>query len=280
MKKGISYYYGFSGNPNIRAEKIAKAGFDCVITCFDKKLNKENGTAKCQVKQLKEHKLLPSSLHMRYKTSELMYFWQNCKIGNKQEKSLIKDVKLAKKYGYSCVVVHLFGEPNQIGYDRLKRVLKVCEKVNIPLAIENIDDQNCFLKTFENVKSDYMLFCYDAGHNHLFDPDFDYLTKFKDKLICLHLHSNYGENITDEQMAELNNTKKDKDLHTLNKYGDIDWDEIAKKLAQVPREINLDYEILLKAHKNETEEEVLSEVYKQACELENMIKLYKLQQKH
>ena len=65
---------------------------------------------------------------MTYKTSELIYFWQDCKKGDEQEKSLIRDVKLAKKYGYSCVVVHLFGEPNPIGYNRLKRVLKVCEK--------------------------------------------------------------------------------------------------------------------------------------------------------
>lgn len=278
MKKGISYYYGFDSSPNARAEKIANAGFDCVMSCFDKKFDDENGTEKFQIKQLKKHKLLPSSLHMVYKTNELMYFWQDCEVGDNQEKSLIKDVKLAKKYGYSCVVVHLSGQPNQIGYDRLQRVLKVCEKTNIPLAIENINDQNCFLKTFENVKSEYLLFCYDSGHHHLFDPDYDYLTKFRDKLICLHLHSNYGPNITKEQIEELNYTREGKDLHTLNKYGDINWKEIAKKLAKVPRELNLDYEIFMYAHKNETEEEVLSEVYKQAQELENMIEQYKNQQ--
>ena len=277
MKKGISFYYGFDSKAKIRTEKIAKAGFDCVITCFDKRFDDENGKAKQQVRQMKKNKLLPSSLHMAYKEDELIYFWKDCKIGDNQEKSLIRDVKLAKKYGFSCVVVHLIGEPNEIGYDRLRRILKVCEKTKIPLAIENINDQNCFLKTFDNVKSEYMLFCYDAGHNHLFDPDFDYLTEFKDKLICLHLHSNYGDKITDQQMIELNDFHKQKDLHTLNKYGDIDWKEIAKKLAKIPREINLDYEIFMIANKNETEEVVLEEVYKQACELEEMIQHYKNQ---
>lgn len=275
MKKGICFYYGFKSDPTTRAEKIANAGFDCVLSCFDKKLNTQNGKPNFQVKQLKKHGLVPSSLHMAYKTDDLVYFWQDCKIGDKQEKSLIRDVKLAKKYGFTCVVVHLFGEPNEIGYNRLRRVLKVCEKTKIPLAIENIDDQNCFLKTFENVKSDYMLFCYDAGHNHLYDPDFDYLTQFKDKLICLHLHSNCGENITNEQMDELNDIEHIKDLHTLNKYGNINWNEIAKKLSKIPREISLDYEILMIAHKNESENEVLSETYKQACELEKMIEQYK-----
>lgn len=277
MKKGISFYYGFKVSPEERAQKIGEAKFDCVITSNDKNFKKQNGSIRRQLRLFKKNNIGLSSLHMQYKTEELPYFWQESKIGDKIEKTLKQDVKTAKKFGFSCVVVHLKGEPNKIGYDRLNRVLKLCEKLKLPLAIENIDDQNCFLRTFENVKSDYMLFCYDSGHNHCFDPEFDYLTQFGDKLIALHLHDNLGPNVTKEQLVELNVKKNDcvVDLHTLNKYGNIDWDLIAQKLAKVPREINLDYEMLLYARKNETQEEVLNEVNTQACELEKMIEKYK-----
>lgn len=279
MKKGISFFFGYESEPINRAKLIKEAGFDCVITSTDPRFDYENFNLEDQNKLFKKNKLALSSLHSKYNTKELKFFWQNSQKGDEQEASLIEDVMLAKKYGYTCVVVHLSGEPNQIGYDRLKRVLKICEKVNIPLAIENIDDQNCFLRTFENIDSDYMLFCYDSGHNHAFDPDYDYLTKFIDKLVCLHLHDNLGPVVDEETRKKLHVKKGNTDLHTLNKYGNINWEEIAQKLAKAPRDIALDYEMLMRAHNNETQEEVLKIVYKQACELENMINKYKKLQK-
>ncbi len=281
MKKGISFFFGFESEPTERAKLIKQNGFDCVITSTDPRFDYENFCLKDQNKLFKNNNLELSSLHSKYDSKELKYFWTNSKKGDELEASLIEDVMAAKQYGYKCVVVHLSGNPNKIGYDRLKRVLKVCEEVDVPLAIENIDDQNCFLRTFENIKSDYMLFCYDSGHNHAFDPEYDYLTNFIDKLVCLHLHDNMGSNIDKDILKKLNVKTKDKDFdsnkdfHTLNKYGSINWKEIAKKLAKAPRDIVLDYEILMRVHNNEKQEEVLKIVYKQACELENMIEKYK-----
>ena len=255
MEKGICFFFGFATNPKERARKIKKAGFSCIITNADKRFNQQNGNIKKQIKLFKQNNLKLSSLHMRYNSPDLPYFWKDCKTGDRLEKNLIKDVKIAKKYGFKCVVVHLRGIPNEIGYNRLRRVLNICEKVNVPLAIENINDKNAFIETFENVKSDYLKFCYDAGHGNVFDKDFDYLTKYLDKLICLHLHSNSGKS----------------DQHTLNKYGNVNWNKIARTLAKCPNDFNLDYEIIMCYRQNETEDEVLKETIKQANELEKMI---------
>ena len=97
-------------------------------------------------------------------------------------------------------------------------------------------------------------FCYDSGHNHAFDPGFNYLTNFSDKLIALHLHDNDGT----------------ADQHTLNKFGNINWKEIAKKLKG-HEDISLDYEILYRAKNNLTEKDVLAIVKNQADELERLI---------
>ena len=258
MNKGVSFYFGYKINYKERAKMIKEAGFDCVITNADSHFNKQNGSIRKQIKIFKKVGLKLSSLHMRYSDNELHNFFLDNEIGDKLEKNLIKDLRVARKYGFTCVVVHLKEEFTEIGLERLKRILKVCEEVNVPLAIENIDYQHLFIQIFENIDSKYLKFCYDSGHNNFFDKEFDYFSKYGDKLICLHLHDNDG---TD-------------DMHTLNKYGNIDWDNIARGLAKC-NEVNLDYELLMYVKGKVGPKEALDECYKQACELEGLIYKYR-----
>lgn len=260
-KKGICLYFGYSIKQGESQKLIKKHGFDSIITIADKKLNWQNASIKKQVKSCKKNCLELSSLHMSYFGKDLTKFWQEGKYGNELEKSLIKDVKIAHRYKFTCVVVHLAGEPSKIGFERIRRVLKYCEKYNIPLALENIGWFKTLKATFENIKSDYLKFCFDIGHQNCFEPEIDNLSFFGDKLITLHLHSNMGQ----------------KDEHTLKKYGNIDWENFAKRIAKLNPNINLDYEILMHTRHCERADNVLEEVYNEACELEKMIEKYKEQ---
>ena len=258
MNKGISFYFGYKIDAKKRVQLIKNAGFDCVITSADKRFNKQNGKIGKQVKLIKKAGLKLSSLHASYNDAELFNFFLDNEIGDKLEKNIIKDLRIAKKYGFSCVVVHLKEEYSEIGVERIKRILRVCEELDVPLAIENIDYQSLFVKLFENIDHKYLRFCYDSGHNNFFDSEFDYLSKYGHKLVCLHLHDNDG---TD-------------DLHTLNRYGTIEWEKIAKGLSKA-NEVNLDYELIMRVKGKYDAEGALEECYKQACELENMILKYK-----
>lgn len=256
MDKGISLYFGYEIPVEERIKMIKNVGFTHIITNADSKFNKQNGKISKQIKLIKKYGLKLSSLHMRYDQNNLFSFWKEGRQGEKSTKNLIKDVKIAKKYGFKCVVVHLKGEKyNKLGEKRLKKVLKVCEKKNIFLAIENIDCPEMFFNVFKHIKHDFLKFCYDSGHNNVFDKNYDYLTNFSDKLVALHLHDNDGTT----------------DAHTLNKYGNIDWKEIGKKLKN-HSEICLDYEVLLRnKYKNLTAEKCLQLIKKQADELEKYI---------
>lgn len=256
MNKGVSVFFGFKNLNGESIKKIKAAGFDSFITSADKNFDAENGTFKRQMKDSKKCGLLPSSLHATYKRQELPHFFMDDAIGDKIQKSLIKDIKTAKKYGFKCVVVHLVGQPNDVGTARFERILKVCEKCKVPLALENICDNKpveFYLKKYEN--NPYVGFCFDCGHWHSFDPNNDLLAKYGKRLLCVHLHDNDG---TDDQ-------------HTLNILGNIDWKALAKKFA-VANEVSLDYELILyKRQRSWTPEFVLDECFKQACELEEMI---------
>ncbi len=272
MKKGISFYFGYKVEPEERAKMLEDAGFECVMTIADPRFDNQNGTIEKQVELFKKYNLAHSSLHMKYRQIELPEFWKEGEIGDKMEQNLIDDVKVAKKFGFSCVVVHLFGEFNEIGLRRLDHVLEICKECNIPLAIENINDQKIFLQTMKHYKNNPLVkMCYDCGHHHLVDPEFDYISNFADKIICLHLHDNAGP-------QEVPNIDID-DNHTLNKYGTIDWSELAKRLAEIPNDVNLDYELIFNVKCPETAEEVVSIAIKQARELEEKIKFYKNQSK-
>lgn len=258
MDKGISFYWGFDEDFETRAKILNTIGYDCVITNADPKFNKQNGTIRQQIQVFKQYNLKLSSLHMRYNAKDLPYFWTKSHKGNWMEKRLVKDVKIASKYGFKCVVTHLKGIPAPIGLKRLERILKVCEKYNMPLAIENTENIACFMYTFKNINHKFLKFCYDSGHANCFNPEIDFLSDFGDKLICLHLHDNMGQN----------------DDHTLNKYGSIDWDKLAQKLAKINYNGSLDYETLMVVKHNETMLDVAKEVYNQASELEKLIEKY------
>lgn len=266
MKKGISHYYGYDIDKEFRAKLIKEVGFDCVITNQDNKFYAQNGTIEEQVKFFKKYGLKISSLHNQYNAAELPNFWLDNSMGDRLEDILKFDIETASKYGIKCVVVHMKGEYNQVGEKRLLRVLDFCKKKNVALAVENIDEQKLFFDIFEKINHPFLKFCYDSGHNHCFDPEIDYLEKYGDKLICMHLHDNAGK----------------RDEHTLNRFGTIDWEKIAKKLAKLDTEnLVLDYEVLMCSHANEvTAEECLNETFKQAKELDKMIEKYKEKNKN
>lgn len=263
MQKGISYFFGYSEiSKEQRAELIKDGGFDCVITSQDERFNEQNGDINFQVELFKRYGLKLSSLHNQYITSELPNFWLDNEIGDKLERNLIKDLETAKQFGFKCVVVHMMGTYNEIGKERLKRVLSKCEELDVPIAIENIDYQHPFIDIFENFSSPYLKFCYDSGHNNCFDKEFNYLEKYGDKLICLHLHDNDGT----------------ADQHTLARFGTIDWENIAKNLAKLDlTNVSLDYEMLMKVNGDLDAKQCIQETKKMADKLESAIKKYQNQ---
>ena len=261
MKKGISHFYGYNLDKDLRTGFIKEIGFDSVITNQDPRFNDSNGTIEEQIQIFKKYGIEISSLHNQYKQSELPNFWIDNPVGDKLEKTLKFDIDTAARYNIKCVVVHMEGEYSEFGEKRLLRILDYCREKNVALAVENIDCKRPFKDIFEKNDHPNLRFCYDSGHNNCFDPEIDYLEKYGDKLICLHLHDNNG--LEDE--------------HTLNKFGTIDWDKIARELAKLNTDnLVLDYEMIMCAHKDEVSaDECLRETYRQACELEKMIEYYK-----
>ena len=107
-------------------------------------------------------------------------------------------------------------EPDYIGLDRFKMIAEAAERYSIRLALENSVFPEYLQFIFDNIKSEYIGFCYDSGHENAFAPNFGYLSKFGNRLFALHLHDNDGKN----------------DQHTVPFCGTIDW---AKKVEDLKK---------------------------------------------
>lgn len=255
---GIRFYFGFDDDPVERMQKIKDHGFDCIFTSPNKKYTPQNGTLAEQVATAKRLGLKLSSLHSSYNSPKLPLFWKKGLQGYLIERKLAKEIAIAKKYNFTCLVVHLDGKYSEVGKNRLLRLLAIAEKYDMPLAIENLDNEELFIEVFKNIEHPYMKFCYDVGHQNCFTPNFDVINKYGDKLVTVHLHDNNGK----------------KDEHTLNLYGTVDWDKVARDLARF-QEVYLDYELTMADKHGLSDEEILDICLKQGKDLEFLISKYR-----
>ena len=255
---GIRFYFGFDDDPVDRMRKISEHGFDAIFTSPNKKYEAQNGTLAEQVANAKKYGLKLSSLHSSYDTPKLPLFWKRGIRGWLIERKLAKEIRIAKEFGFTCLVVHLDGVFSNVGKKRLLRLLDIAKECDLPLAIENLDNEELFIQVFKNIEHDYMKFCYDAGHQNCFTPQFDVLNLYGDKLITIHFHDNMGK----------------KDEHTLNLYGKIDWDKIARDLSKF-KDVSIDYELTMADKHGLTDEEILDICLKQGKDFEFLLNKYR-----
>lgn len=259
MKKGISLYFGRHYDWKKRFQDIKRAGFECFMTTADELFIDQEGAMDERMEYAKEIGLEPDSLHSSYISENLPYFWVEGSFGEEILKKLIYELQLAKQYKFKALVVHCLGEPSFVGLQRMKELVSKAEELGVCIAVENIDNEKILDFILSNIKNDKLKFCFDSGHENFSKEQKNMLERYGDRLICLHLHDNDGNS----------------DMHTLNKYGTINWQKMAQRLSNCSNieNIVLDYEVLMKHKTQDSAEEILKETFAQAVSLEENIKI-------
>lgn len=129
------------------------------------------------------------------------------------------DLRKLGVYKGVCYVMWGFAKPHEAdetGLRRFVRIAEAAERYGIYLGLENSVFPEYLQFIFDNIKSKYIGFCYDSGHENAFAPGFGYLSKFGDRLFALHLHDNDGVD----------------DQHTVPFSGNIDWISMVKELKK------------------------------------------------
>lgn len=144
-------------------------------------------------------------------------------------KEILQTVDNAKNYGVSTVILHVssgWTPPPvcDVGLQRFDCIVDYATKRGVKLAFENLrklGNLACLMERYENEQS--VGFCYDCGHEHCYTKTVPFLDLYHDKLLCTHIHDNFGK--TDDLSAN-------DDLHLLPFDGNLDFQKVAQKCKE------------------------------------------------
>ena len=145
--------------------------------------------------------------------------WQDGKQGETRMDYFLSCVRATAAIGVKTVILHLssgdtpppFGE---VGLRRYERICREAERLGVTVGFENLRKTSYLTDLFTHLESPARKFCYDCGHERLYDGGDGVLERYGKDLAAVHLHDNGGT----------------QDDHLLPFTGCIDWERLAGRL--------------------------------------------------
>lgn len=215
---GIYSWFGYLLPLKERFRLIKEAGFDCVILWWGNELYELDGEKTKHPELARSHGLIVENVHAPYQFSNDL--WDDGLNGEAYEKSIANCIKDCAACEISTLVMHVTDglnppKPGNTGIQRLNRLLETAGHHSVTLAIENVQNPEYLDVVFSQIRSDYLGFCYDSGHEFAVSGRLTLLQKYGYLLKAVHLHDNNGQ----------------EDQHLLPGEGRIDWAELASQIS-------------------------------------------------
>lgn len=217
MKKIINFYFDERIKNTKRIKLVKKYKFDGIFLMCDNQFD-EN------VKLAKKHNIYIETAHLPYRNL-CNNLWIDSKLGDEYVECIIEWIKKISNAGIKTAVIHTAATKNppamnEIGFNRLRKIVSACEDYGIYLAMENVHNWEYVLKPLSIIYSDYLGVCLDFGHangftKNIYDINYEELTK---RLFCVHMHDNFGTG--DDHLVPFDgNINFEFVLNKLKKYG-------------------------------------------------------------
>ena len=243
-----SDFAGWLGAPAPQLELIAEAGFTHIG--WGHQYNTDFAYGKAETDEirrvLRETGLKVLDVHASY--GQEKRFWSRCEYERKAGVELVVNrAELYCEIGASgSLVTHIpyfiYGispEMREVKTQETQQMLRSLdeivprlEKLGVPLAVENMCDDD--FTTLDMVLERYpsVGLCYDTGHgNFKVLNQLDYIEPRCAKLYALHLNDNDGQ----------------ADLHWSPFMGTVNWERVVKMVAASPYRKPLSFELVMKA---------------------------------
>ena len=216
-KKSVNIYYTTSIDTKEKLNLIKDAGYDEFHTGIREEIETMNLAE--QIDYAKSLGLTCTMIHCQYNIPNVNDFWNDNEIGEKLFNWYSSQLKSCKGLTKNFVV-HLNAgfdsKISEVGLSRVKKLLEICDELDINLCVENLFSTEEIPYLFKNIKNKHLKICFDSGHRNFLTPDFDVMKDYGNHVSVLHLHDNFGK--TDE--------------HNICGNGTIDWDDFAKNVAK------------------------------------------------
>ena len=226
MKSGgmqkISIYSSFTLDVPIeeRIAAVRAAGFDAVCLDFEKDIERTETSWSNQMRLAEKYGLPVENVHLTgYGMTSV---WDEGEEGDAVADRLIRELEDLASLGIGIGVAHVTwghahpAENMLVGLRRYERIAEAAEKYGVKLALENSVYPRYVRFLLDSLKSPFVGFCYDSGHENAFSKGENYLDRYADRLFAMHLHDNDG--ISDQ--------------HGIPMTGGIDWKHTVSQLRR------------------------------------------------
>ena len=166
-------------------------------------------------------------LHAPFKGVNAM--WTDEAISYPFFQSILNAIDAASENGVPAIIMHVSSgwhppQINDLGLSRYDKVVEYGEKKGVIIAFENlrkVGNHAYLMQRYEDNK--FVAYCFDNGHEHCYTETVPYLDLFGKKLLCTHLHDNFGRPAVKET---------DGDLHLLPFDGNYDFKKMMRKMDE------------------------------------------------
>jgi len=250
-------WYGYEIPKKRNFELVKQAGFGGVLVWW----NDEFGDIdfRSNPKLARDAGLFVENMHTPF--DKINDLWIDNLDGEALLDYFLEVVSDCAEYEIPTMVMHLskgdIPPPvNELGLDRVKRIIEKAEKCNVNVAFENLRFIEYLDFVLSKIDSPRAGFCYDSGHHNCRATEVDLLAKYGSRLMSLHLHDNHGVY----------------DHHLLPFDGNIDWSTTMANIKKTGYTGPLAMEAERKGYENLSPDEFLHLLYVRAKKLEVLYK--------
>jgi sugar phosphate isomerase/epimerase len=254
-------FFTGTGNPEPYLKQIYEAEFSHIHWChhWDTDFIYSSSEIAQIKKWLKEYNLQICDLHASDGTEKCWY--------SEKEYERLAGVELVKnrinmvsQLDSDVIIMHTglkYTDALRKSLDEIESYAKIH---GVRIACENSTKVyfDVISQIFADYSPDYIGLCYDSGHGNLDKSGrgLNNLEEFKDRLISVHLHDNFG----------------DGDDHLPPFYGNIDWEKLTDIVSKSSYKKMISMEVSQPNSKIDDTKEFLNIVYKNGSKLTEMLK--------
>ena len=111
---------------------------------------------------------------------------------------------------------------SDVGLRRFRKMCDYAQEKGVRLCFENLEIPGHLAAVLAD-NPEYHGFCWDCGHNYCYTPLVDMMALYGRRLLCLHVHDNFGVRVP----GRIHYVD---DLHLLPMDGGLDWNAFAERI--------------------------------------------------
>ena len=182
-------------------------------------------------------------------------------------RSFIKAIDSAGANGIKTLIAHVsssFRPPDisDKGVARFDAWVERAEKRGVVIAFENLRKLGNLAYLMDRYEGNpFVKFCYDCGHEHCYTVSVPFIPIYGDRLICTHLHDNFGQDKSAPDGG---------DKHLLPFDGNVDYAAMMKSLDKVGYKGSLMLEVFSGYYPTMTPDDFLTTAYERVKKISRL----------